>query len=375
MFALRSNILKSATVAWIAIISFALAGCSEGSSVLADGSEAAKQQEKLVPEPDYWPTEAWRTAKPDERGMDGKKLTKILDGLPLKPIRSMVVVKDGYIVGEYYKEGNPEKEYEINSVTKSITSALVGIAIEEGKIGDIDDPVLNYFPKLAAEETDADKKSITIAHLLSMTSGLDWPEWTEWNYFVEPMLNSKDWPAFVLQRSMERKPGDAFNYNTGGSQVLATILKTTTGLSEYEYAKNKLFEPIGITRDLFWYGSPDGSNTGGFGLKMSSRDQARFGFLYLHGGKWEDKQIVPADWVTGSTSVHADGVSLFGEYGYHWWVGSLAGERLYDAMGYGGQYIYVVPRRNLVVVFSSDSPEDSTLPQPIMREIIQAVKG
>lgn len=362
-------------VTWIAAACLALAGCSGGADKRVNGSEYAEELAIQVPEPDYWPTEEWRTAMPEDRGVDGEELAEIIDGLPLQPVQSMVMVKDGYIVGEYYREGDPEKAYEINSVTKSITSALIGIAIGDGKIGSVDDPVLNYFPKLAAEETNEDKKSITISHLLSMTSGLDWPEWTEWNYFVEPMLQSKDWPAFVLQRPIENKPGEMFNYNTGGSQVLATILKNATGLSEYEYARNVLFKPIGITRDLFWYGSPDGTNTGGFGLKMTARDQARFGFLYLHGGKWEDKQIVPANWIADSTSVHAGGNFFFGQYGYHWWVDSLEGEDLYNAMGYAGQYIYVVPRLNLVVVFSSDSPANTAMPQPIMSEIIQAVKS
>ncbi|WP_239618092.1 serine hydrolase domain-containing protein [Cohnella mopanensis] len=356
----------------LVLIVIFLTGCS--SNIDSPAAITTEQQAITVQEPDYWPTYGWRTADAEERGMDSSQLDDILREVTYRPIQSMVVVKNGYIVSEYYQESQPDKDYEIYSVTKSITSALIGIAIEQGLIKSIDDKVLDYFPEYAEAVAEDGKKEITIENLLTMTSGLDWPEWTSWNYRVDPLIESKDWPGFVLRRPMEDKPGESFNYNTGGSQLLASILKKTTGQSEYDFAKKVLFEPLGITREMRWYPSTDGTNTGGFGLKMTARDQAKFGLLYLHGGKWEGKQIVPEDWVKTSTKVHSQGNYMFGKYGYHWWVGEYGGEQVFNAMGYGGQYIFVAPALDLVVVFSSNSPMDATMPQSIYTQIVKAAR-
>ncbi|MFF2890470.1 serine hydrolase domain-containing protein [Paenibacillus sp. NPDC057967] len=357
----RKNI---AWASWLIMLSalLILSGCTRTAGEVKQTEQSAYDQQ-------------WQTALPQDHGFDSAKLDEIFEDIKNRPIYSAVVVKDGYIVGEYYKENNPGKVYPVNSVTKSITSILIGIAIDQGKIESIDKPIFDYYPELAAQETDPLKKSITIAHLLSMTSGFDWPEWTpEWNYFVYPMFNAPDWSTFVLQREMASAPGERFNYNTGGSQILASILKMATGKSEADFGKEVLFEPLGITRELDWPSSPDGSNSGGFGLQMTAREQAKLGYLYLQGGKWENKQIVPEQWVEKSTSIHSDGSPPFGTYGYHWWVGSHEGESYFHAMGYAGQYIFVAPESNLVVVFSSQSPNNSAMPIPIFTKMLDAIE-
>ncbi|WP_051217116.1 serine hydrolase domain-containing protein [Paenibacillus assamensis] len=313
---------------------------------------------------------SWKFISPDEAGFNMEALDTIKLRVESMPIYAMVVVKDGSIVDEYYREGyDANTRFPINSVTKSITSALVGIALQEKLIEGADDLVADYFPRWKQDSEPRNDK-MTIRHLLTMSTGLDWPEWSEWDYGVEPMLYSSDWVSFVLNRPMAEIPGKKFNYNTGASQLLSAIIHKQYGESLQTYANRKLFEPLGI-RDVFWLTGPNQMSAGGLGMEMIPRDMAKFGQLYLNGGEWEGHQIVPKIWVTHSTSKQSKGSTWFGNYGYHWWVRSIAGFQAYFAMGHAGQYIFVVPEKKLVLVFTSNL-EDSSALIPYAEEIVEA---
>jgi len=174
---------------------------------------------------EYWPTTTWKTKEPDPQIIDVKQLEKVENTVSHSLVQSMIIVHDGYIISEFYKEGDPKELYPLNSVTKSVTSILMGIAMDEGKIKGIDERIENYFPEYEDAFNSDAKKGITVEHLLTMTSGLDWPEWTDWDFSIGPLWNAKDWNSFVLKKIMAFDPGMVWNYNTGGSQLLASILK------------------------------------------------------------------------------------------------------------------------------------------------------
>lgn len=318
----------------------------------------------------YWPTKEWKTSLSSEHGFDKELLDKLEKVIKEKDILSMIIVKDGYIVSEYYKEGqNSDTLFQLNSCTKSITSSLVGIAIDKSYIKGVNQNISDFFQKINYADVDSRKKKMTIENLLDATSGISWPELTEeWNYTPEPMVNSEDWVDFILARPMSNEPGKVFNYNTGGSHLLSAIIQKTTGKDAFIFGLENIFEKIGM-RSVEWPKDPSGINTGGHGIKMTARDAAKFGFLYLNKGKWDGKQIIPEKWVIESTKQHSEGIiSLYGNYGYQWWIRTLKADKEYKAyfaIGYAGQYISVVPDLDLVVVFTSWLPNGVDLCTPI----------
>jgi CubicO group peptidase (beta-lactamase class C family) len=324
----------------------------------------------------YWPTEEWRTARPADIGMDEKPLADLAGRIEGDNILAMLVVKGGFIVAERYKTGYDSTSlFSIFSCTKSVTSALLGIALDKGLIGGIDLPVSEFYPGVATTQDGAQKVRITVRDLLSMTSGLDWPEWQAWNYGIDPMVRVSNWIEFVLSRPLASTPGTAFNYNTGGSQILSGIIGMRAGMPAARFAEEELFSRIGIGREnggsgtpqpgwghVVWPTDPQGVSYGGFGIMASARDAARFGFLFLNNGVWDGVQIVSKRWVEESTREQSGGHPWFGRYGLHWWVASLSDERarsMFFAMGYAGQYIFVIPALDVVAVFMSDMPGES----------------
>lgn len=193
-----------------------------------------------------------------------------------------------------------------------------------------------------------------------MASGLDWPESTAWGYDLTPMIDSENWAEFVPSFPMKDAPA-LFDYNSGGSQLLSAIVQRQTGRSMQQFADEHLFGPLGI-RDYEWRTGPNQETAGGFGIELKPRDAAKLGLLYLNQGEWEGRRLLSEDWIRESTVKHTDvdegnGMSVFGDL----------------AMGYGGQYIIVVPTLNLVVVFASYSDEDTALPLQHMHALIEAV--
>jgi CubicO group peptidase (beta-lactamase class C family) len=285
--------------------------------------------------------------------MDSERLAAMFETIEQAGlgVHSVLVVRNGALVLEaYFSPRGPENLHNAYSCTKSFTSALVGIAIRRGYLDGVDQPVLDFFPDLAGADDDPRREAMTIEHLLTMRCGLDWPEssvsYSSPRNILRQMMASRSWVRFVLERPMVADPGVAFNYNTGCSHLLSAILQEATGMRTSAFARAVLFEPLDISTSL-WQSDLDGITFGGGGLWMTPRDMAKFGTLYLQGGRWMGRQIVPAEWVSASTVGPA--------YGYQWWVYA---DGSYAAHGYLGQRIVVVPHLQMVVVVTGRLPAD-----------------
>jgi CubicO group peptidase (beta-lactamase class C family) len=351
---------KSFRLAAICAAVMFLSGCIGSNSVTSTQPHVKSEVERS-----YWPTETWRTALPDEHNMNAAALNDLIEIVDKEDIYSMVIVKDGYIVTEYYDNKYKENSYlRFNSCAKSVTSALMGIAIDKGYIENIDTKIVDFYPEIDFSKDDERKKQVTLKNLLNSTSGIRWPEWTEWEYGIGHMVKSNDWTRFILSRDIEEEPGVKFNYSTGGAHLLSAILTKETGRSTLEFAKGNLFRPLGISR-IRWIRDPRGIYAGGHGIEFTARDAAKFGFLYLNKGVWDGKRVISESWIDQSVKAHSEGDERFGQYGYQWWIRTFkVDEKSYDsyfAMGDGGQYIFVVPKADMVVVFAGWTQGDERL--------------
>ena len=334
-----------------------------------------------APAPAYWPTEEWRISTPEEQGMDSQRLAQVLTDITAREvaINAVLIVRNGFLVMEANVwPFQPQSRHMILSITKSITSALVGMAIERGVIDNVEEPVLSFFPDRQIDHRDARKEAMTLEHLLTMTSGLDCEQD---EYVVGEMVASDDWVQYVLDLPMVADPGETFAYCTVNSFLLSAILQQATGTSAEVFAEQHLFAPLGIT-DAVWPSSPGGISRGGVGLGMLPCDMAKVGQLYLHKGMWEGRQVVPGAWVEASSRDHM-AESRHGGYGYQWWVqkpdlfarlGLARFTPVFDARGYGGQFIFVIPAEKMVVVFCSWMKGfDQTIPIKLLQsEILPA---
>ncbi|MGU3472751.1 serine hydrolase domain-containing protein [Paenibacillus sp. D51F] len=282
--------------------------------------------------------------------------------------------------------GGPDRPASIYSCTKSVLSALIGIAVGQGLIGSVADPVFSYLDMeeegtAKAIKDDPRKRDITIEHLLTMTSGLDWPDFDKpyWE-----MKKAASPAAFVMGRELAHEPGTTFTYNTGGSQLLSIILTRTAQESLPSFARNYLFRPAGIG-SARWNRLGEGHEAGA-GLSMGMKDLSRFGRLYLQQGMWNGEQIIPQKWIVDSQMPHHKGLlhyepSIYGSYGYHWWVspeGKQDGPDYFFALGYGGQYLFVIPSLDMTVVVrkSLDGRSKSIYSRRVLTElVIPAVTG
>jgi CubicO group peptidase (beta-lactamase class C family) len=309
----------------------------------------------ITPEtPAYWPGDDWRASTPEEQGLDSALILAMLQEIQQKKlaIHSVLVIRHGYLVTElYFPPYQQEIKHPMRSVTKTITSALVGIAIQEGYIKGVNQNVLDFFPEIAKDVKDKNLKDLTVEHLLTMSAGYHTntlPNPDNTNVSFDPVRH------LLTYSSIIEKPGASFYYDNGGPHLLSAIIQKTTGMTTAAYAQKKLFEPLGIT-DITWGADPQGITTGYTGLTLSSRDMAKIGYLYLHRGQWNNTQIVPAPWVEASTTKHMETKGLMNAaeddgYGYLWWTDSFGG---YSAHGFGGQYIFVLPKLDMIVVFTS----------------------
>jgi CubicO group peptidase (beta-lactamase class C family) len=319
----------------------------------------------------YWPTDQWRTSTPEEQGIDSARLADMLATIREEKlaIDSVLVTRNGYIVAEAYIPPNdPDSVHQLYSCTKSVTSALVGIAIDEGDLEGVSQPVLDFYPDRTIKNLDANKQALTLESLLTMSAGLDWPD--ENLSLTYQMASRRDWVQFVLDRPTVAAPGTAFVYNNGLPHILSAILQQVTGMPTVAFAQQKLFDPLGIAPDAYlWETDPLGITLGSWGLWMNSRDMAKFGYLFLNGGQWDGQQVVPADWVSLSTQSHIAVDDQGHGYGYLWWV--YPSEGFYAAQGLAGQYIFVVPGKAMVVVFTSNLEGDSAgLPITMLSDYI-----
>jgi CubicO group peptidase (beta-lactamase class C family) len=316
-------------------------------------------------DPDYWPTDGWRSTSPEAQGMSSVQLQTMEAHIRQlywgHLVRSVLIIRNGYIVWETYFDpayGQNQKT-NIYSCTKSVISSLIGMAIDEGHITGVNETMVSFFPDRTIANRTSEKEAITIEQLLTMESGLAWYEWpygptSSFTY----MVNSPDWVQYTLDQPMRYAPGAVWDYNTGGSHLLSMILNQTAGNTTLTYADSHLFHPLGIT-DYTWETDPQGVVFGGSNLHLTPRDMAKFGLLYLNNGTWNGEQLVPAPWVNASTANHGtpyNDTDTIG-YGYQWWLNRPID--YYLALGYNGQQINVVPEHNLVVVFTAEYEDAS----------------
>ena len=299
-----------------------------------------------------WPTRQWQTSTPEEQGMDSMALANLLDFGTTRSLDSLLLVRRGRIVLDaYYAPYAADIPHRINSSTKAVVGTLAAIAQKDGLLDSFDHPVLDFFGDRSIANIDGRKKAITVQHLLDMTSGIDWHE--PLNGRPDSMIQmsrQQDWIKFILDRPMSSAPGDVFNYNSGGTHLLSAIVTKLTGMSAADYAKAKLFGPLGISVSN-WGRDPKGVSIGGFGLALLPRDMAKIGYLYLRNGQWEDKPLLPPAWIDkvnhATVNMNMSGGSNL-RYSNLFWV--LPDRHVYMANGYHCQLIMVLPRLDIVAV-------------------------
>jgi CubicO group peptidase (beta-lactamase class C family) len=371
----------------LAALTVLLAACtSPSSSPSGQRSTVSSPQGSAAPrQRDYWPTTGWRTAPPKVEGMDPAVLATIQGSVAsLHPeVRSVLVVRHGYLVYEHYWQGMTASDgNDVQSVTKSVVSALVGIALGEGKLKGLDQTVGELLARHLPPNADPRLARVTLEQLLTMTSGLagDDPSLGGDPHISQRQGASRDWVRHILGRRLATNPGGSFAYSSATSQLLSVVVADATGQSTLAFARARLFGPLGIASakapapvfvahpapavvtayaraPVAWPTDPQGYQLGFGGLKLPSRELAKLGYLYLNGGRWDTTQVIPADYVAASTRPHStpppDGPGE--SYGYQWWVTSQARHPSFLAHGRDGQLIEVVPDLDLVVVITSDA--------------------
>jgi CubicO group peptidase (beta-lactamase class C family)/chromosome segregation ATPase len=291
----------------------------------------------------------WLASSPSLLGFNTVKLETTVGNIgDLKGVYSVIIVRNNYMVVErYFREGTRTKPHNLKSATKSVMAALTGIAIEKGYLR-LDQPIGDFLPQ-AKYLDDPRKADITVLHLLTMTSGLEQTSSQAYNSLA---MNSTDWVWTILNRPLVADPGTKHQYSTGDTHILSAVLTGATGMSTRDFAEKYLFGPLGISVKG-WEIDPKGINQGGNNLSLIPLDMALFGQLYLDGGIYRNQQIIPKWWVEASTRPNYLGKhELYGYYSYLWYSRPM-GANAFVAVGYGGQYIYVSPEYNCVVVITS----------------------
>jgi CubicO group peptidase (beta-lactamase class C family) len=359
-------------------VSVLAVGCTGGPDPPApDGGEGAPGERA------YWPTADWRTDAPADHGFQADELAEVerLATDYFTGVRSVAIVRDGYLVYEYYREGvDPDDGHDVRSVTKSVIGALVGIALADGSIESLDATVGEVFADRLPAHADHRMDGVTLRQLLAMTSGLpaDDPGLGGDPKILGQVQQSPDWVRAILGVPLTADPGSRFAYSSATSHLLSALVADATGGSTLAFARERLFGPLGIdTSDVFdpavvgpptpeqieqydrarvaWPTDPQGYHFGMALLKLPTRDLAKLGYLYLNEGRWDDEQVVPADYVRASTSPGVSRPRGPVDYGWHWWVTRDDDERSFFARGYGGQLVHVNPALDLVTVVTSDT--------------------
>lgn len=311
-----------------------------------------------APTPAYWPTDGWRTAAPETQGLDSAKLAEGLLAIRGKglTIHSLLLARKGeLLLDAYFYPYDGSTVHELQSVTKSVTTTLIAIAADKGKLG-LDDTLVSFFPDRTIANRDARKERITVRHLASMSSGLactaEGDERT-----LEEMKSSPDWVQFALDLPMAAEPGSKFVYCSPGMHLLSAILQAATGMTELEFAQQYLFGPLGIS-EVLWHPDPQGYTRGWAQLHLLPRDAAKIGYLWASGGEWDGTQIVPRAWVEDSVKVQLK-TGGPDDYGYGWWLPRNTTTGEYAAIGRGGQRIAVHRGMDMVIVTTAGGIEPS----------------
>lgn len=283
----------------------------------------------------------------------------------LPSLYAMLVVRNGLLIGEaYYSGKNAADLLQTRSITKTVMMLLIGKAISQGHIQSVEQPISAFldadYPNLLT-----DKAEIRLRHLLTMTSGIQWDESTTTGY--NDWVLSADPSRYVLQRALSSAPGTRFTYNSGASHLLSVILQKATGLSAADYARRELFTPLGI-QNFDWELLADGYINGAAGLTINARDLAKLGLLLQQGGRWQQQQLIPANWLQLAASPHVSARNQLSSvdlshYGYLWWLGQAGPYTLQLAWGFGGQFVLTIPEKNLTLVMLQNHSSGTSVQQ------------
>ena len=272
----------------------------------------------------------------------------------LPRLRSLLVAREGVLVRERYFNGaTAARRANIKSASKSVLSAVVGIAIHNGHLEGVDQTIGEFFPRELAQSADPRKRAITIEDLLTMRTGLETTSFYNYGRWV----TSRHWVQHILAKPIvaERGRRGPMIYSTGSTHLLSAILTKASGMSTRAYANRYLARPLGIALPA-WPRDPQGIYFGGNDMYLTPRAMLAFGNLYLRGGRTADgRQVVPKAWIDSSFVVRTHSGWSGNDYGYGWWIRDAAGHRVYYAWGYGGQFIFIVPSLGLTVVATSDA--------------------
>lgn len=343
--------------------------------------------------PATWPTGGWRHSSPAEQGIDGDRLEALHQTVEkggFGNIDSILVIRNGFIVFEKsyprdYAQLNGRQVtasglydyydpvwhpfyrdtslHSLQSITKSVTSALIGLAIARGEVAGVDAKLIDFLREADADRFDERKKSITIEDVLTMRVGMEWDEssvnYTDPRNSCARMEMSEDWLRFVLERPMIADPGTRYEYNSGATILLSHIIRQATGRYADDYAREHLFKPLGI-EDFYWKRTPTELPDTEGGLYLTPHDLAKVGYLYLKDGVWEGRRILPEGWVSDSTRRHTQDTAPENDrwnagYGYQWWAVPFEGAAgdVPTGLGYGGQYLLVSAEQNMIAVVNA----------------------
>ncbi|MEQ9297338.1 MAG: serine hydrolase [Cyclobacteriaceae bacterium] len=337
----------------------------------------------------YFPDQDWRLSSAIEEGLNSDRINDFIEDLDKgqlqEPITSFLIVKNGYlVVDEYFDRYKGEEPHTLQSVTKSITSTLIALAIQNGKIESLDQKVLDFFPEYdQIDNLDENKQRMNLRNALMMQTG---QAWTGERHLGPLNSFSGDKMKYVLDYKMEGPPGKKWYYNSGIAILLGGLVANATQMTTQDFADQYLFGPLDISSAEWGYSHRGIPHTGG-GLYLNSQDMARIGYLYLRNGRWRDQQLLPSWWIEEMLERRIDYVKRLGDvksgYGYMWWLLPFDKEQkisgdIYMAYGHWGQFIFVIPNHDMVVIFTNDNsasyPEELKPIDLLYRYVIPAIE-
>jgi CubicO group peptidase (beta-lactamase class C family) len=320
--------------------------------------------------PAYYPTRGWRESTPEQQGVDSGMLAAMVGNIIQKHmnVHSVTVIRHGYVIlDSYFYPYQPTATHDVASVTKSITAAIVGIAIDRGLVK-VDQNLLSFFPDERPKNPDDQKQRITIGDLLAMRSGLDcgfFPGEQE----LEQMRHTSDWVKFALALPMRYSPGEKFGYCSPGYHLLSSVVTAASHESLADFGRKNLFEPLGI-QDVVWPADEQGRTHGWGDSHFHPRDFGKIGYLYLHDGLWDGRQIVSSEWIHKSITKQSDpGRGSDGGYGYGWWLAKTETMEEFGGNGRGGQIVAVWPQKDMIVVVTGGGYPANEIRAAIARSI------
>lgn len=317
---------------------------------------------------------SWTTSTPAAQDMRSGRLERASTTLAKLPQTwSFLVIRHDALVFERYFHGSAKNQSNnVHSASKSIWGAAIGIAIEQGRIPSADATIAATLPPRYVEVMSPETKKVTVRNLLTMTSGSQWNEDTT----EDQIQRTPDWIAATLELPRAATPGTLFNYSSGNSHLSSAVLAEATHTTACEFIHQNLLAPMGIVAE-HWGRDPQGYLSGGYNFYVTPRELAKFGMLYLHDGRWNDTQLVPADWVKASMTNQVDAGAPY-SYGYDFWLRDIAGHHVAMAWGFGGQMIYIIKDLDLVVVMTTntrDFAQDSFNGVSIIKDYVLPAAG